>query len=356
MKLFIFFSFLLFCVNPEAIALSTARFPEIPSKGKPLSLSLQTEFFRSVSNYKGIGGYEPLPKKNYLQYFAFHPNLSYSPLPHYITFEFFANSFYISSQSRNTIRSSFRPTVLGGGIKLYYKYRKLYSGFEFRGGYPIINHLPDDQAPITGDGSVFVEPGLWLLYHISKHIYIYENVSFRYRMTSSNLIFNRLGGVLQTRYTDLGLAIDAFFSLPSAQIPPEVEARLRQLPNLNGGSYRFSALNPFLLSFTAWMELKFKPVFATLYFNGNSIGQNYAKGLTFGLMMKFKWTTRSSVLSKKRRRMRLDFEESESIPDEDEDFEKPVRSRKKYFEEEDDPYTGTNINKELKKELRSLKY
>ena len=353
---FILFPFLLFLINPEAMALSTARFPEIPSKSKPLSFSLQTEFYRSISNYEEIGGYKPLSKKNYLQYFAAHPSLSYSPLPHYINFELFANSFYISSQSLNTVRSSFRPTVLGGGVKLYYKYKQLYSGLELRGGYPIINHFPDDQAPITGDGSVFIEPGLWLLYHISNNIYVYENFSFRYRMTLSNLIFNRVGGVLKTQYTDIGLSVDAFFSLPSSQILPEAETRLRQLPTLNGGSYRFSALNPFLLSFTAWMEFKFKPVFATLYFNGNSIGQNYAKGLTFGLMTKFKWNTKSSFISKKRKSLDFNFGELETPQEEKEEPRSSKPSQKKYLEEEEDPYGGTSVNKELKHELKSLRY
>ena len=354
MRLFLFL-FPLFFINLKAGALSTTRFPEVPSKSKPLSINLQTEFYRSVSNYKAVGGYKPLPQKNYLQYFAFHPHLSYSPFPHYITFELFANNFYISSQSLKTIRSSFRPTVLGGGVKLYYKHKKLYSGFELRGGYPLINHFPDNQAPIAGDGSVFIEPGLWFLYPISNNIYIYENFSFRYRTSFSNLIFNRIGGVLQTQWTDIGLSIETFFSLASQQILGLEETRWKQLSTLNGGSYRFSALNPFLLSYTGWMEFKFKPFFASIYFNGNSIGQNYAKGLTFGLMMKFKWNTRSSFIRKNKGSINFGFDELEKTYEEKEDSEDFSPSQEKYLEEEEDPYGG-KYKKELKQELKHLRY
>ena len=360
----ILFPFIFFCVSPVALALSTARFPEFPSKNKPLSVQIQTEFYRSNSNYAGarvnsLGDYDPLPKENYFEYFAFHPSVRYYPLPHYMSFELFANSFYASSKTLNTNRSVFRPTVLGGGVSVYHKFKKLYTGFELRGGYPLVGNFQNANELIIGDSSYFVEPGVWLLFQGSKFFYLYYNLSFRYRIFSlSSVLFNRLGGVLQTQYIDAGFSIDTFTSVLDDQFTLQPEKRWNLLKHVNGGSFRFYSVNPYLLSLTTWMEFKFQPLFATLYFNGNTFGDRYARGLTFGVMTKLKWSTKSALMDRKRKPIKYDFEDLDSSFRKESDPEDSDSSSKEksYFEEEEDPYSNKNINNELKKELNSLKY
>lgn len=328
-------------------ALSELRLPELPSKNKPLAFEMQTEFFRTHSNYTSLGGYVDLPEENYLQYFAFHPSLSYSPFSHYINFKIFANSFYVFSNSKGTKRSVFRPKVVGSSMSIYHKIQNLYIAGELRGGLPILKNHPNTNDLIVGEDSYFVEPGLWLLFQPSPLFYIHLNTAFEWRFLNglSSLVHGQIGGTFQTEYLDAGVSINSFVSVIPDYFSSQPDTRLNPLRKVNGGSYKFSALNPSALSWMGWMEVKYKPFFTKLYFNMDTIGINYAKGFTFGLVKKIKWNTKSLSINK--RHMKFDFGEEES-----EDFSD---SESKYFEEEKDPYDKGELNKELHEELYELK-
>lgn len=327
-------------------ALSEIRFPELPSKNKPLSVYLQTEYFRTNANYTNFGQYVDLPNNNSFQYIALHPRLSYSPLPYYINFKLFANSFYASSKTTGEERSVFRPTVLGGGFQVYHKIKTFYGGFELRGGAPLYkNFFEQPNEIILGDGSYFVEPGIWLLVSPSEKFYVYFNTAFRYRFSASlsGRLFNRLGGVLKTQHIDAGLAANSFISLPTNSQERQIDRVNNILKTVNGASYTFYSIKPSVLSWAAWLKLKYQPVFATLYFNLDTLGSNYAKGFSFGLITKLQWHTKLSIIHRKRR-MDFDFEDRDATSEDS-----------PYFKEEEDPYNKEKLNKELKQELRFLK-
>lgn len=340
------------------LVLSFQRFPELPSKNKPLSFSLQTEFYRTHSNYIKLGQYSNLPNKNFLQYVGFYPSLSYSPFPHYINFKFFANSFYVSSKTIQIRRETFRVSSAGMGLSIYHKLRNFYAGFELIGGMPVYRNFRTPKDLIIGDDSYFVEPGLWLLFQPVKIFYIYSNTAFRYRMNSfSGLLFSQLGGAFETQYMNAGASIDSFFSVTPDRFTNRPEQRWEHLKKINGGSYKFYSVNPSIFfSWTTWMEFKFKPIYTKIYFNLDTLGKNYAKGFSVGMVAKVKWNTRLSIIERRRKRNSiLDFNES-SV--ESSDLEK----ESSYFEEETDPYSSQNSNfnrnnnmkNELKNELRSL--
>lgn len=328
------------------------RFPEIPSKNKPLSVHLQSEYFRSQSNYLSFGQYVDLPHKNLLQYGAFHPSISYSPLSEYISLELFANSFYVSSKAQEVTREVYRLTVLGLGLKYFYNWDTLYAGFELRGGGPVqtfcknSNEVLKDSELIVGDGACFVEPGLWFLFQPSPSFYVYHNLAFRYRMSPlSGLLYNRLGGVLQSPRIDTGVALHSFVSIPTNAAVRSERNLYEHLKKVNGGSYKFYSIHPSVFSWMSWVEMKFPPVFTTLYFNMDTLGINYGRGFSVGLIAKFQWNTKSSLMKKRSKGMRFNFFEGSQ--------ESSV-SKGDYFEEEEDSYSKKNIKKELKQELKFL--
>lgn len=334
-------------------ALSEIRWPEIPSKNKPLSFSVQTEYFRTHSNYSDSEGlfstkYYDLPDENFFQYIAIHPRLSYSPLPYYLNLELFANNFYAASKTENVNRTVFRPTHIGGAFQIYHKLKTAYFGFELRGAVPLFFRNLNDEIILT-DGAYFIEPGLWFLFQPSKMFYVYYNTAFRYRMSQlSGILFNTLGGVVKTRYTDAGMSVRTFISLNSNSQARSAEQVEQLLKTVNGGSYTFFSVKPSVLAWTAWMELKFKPVFTKIFFNVDTLGKNYAKGFSFGMVTKLQWSTKSSFLDREEEVLRFNFD--------DNGYQESSPSKKSsYFEEEEDPYTE-DMNKELKKELKSLKY
>jgi len=342
-----FFSFISFitCFWSKT-TLSEIRFPEIPSKNKPLVFDLQKEYFRTHSNYTNLGQYVDLPSRNFFQYMALHPRLSYSPLPYYINFNIFANSFYVTSKTQTATRSVFRPTVLGGGFEAYYKFKKFYTGFEFRGGAPLYNNFfRQSDELIVGDGSYFVEPGFWFFATPSPTFYIYFNTAFRYRfnLALSSLLFNRIGGVLKTQYINAGIGLNSFMAIHTSPEERDNNEVHKLLLSTNAGSYTFFSVQPSALSGTTWLEFKFKPLFTTLYFNLNTIGKNYARGFSFGINTKLKWNTKSSIFKTKKHRFDLD------------DIDSDTHGDSSYFKEENDPYNKGDVKKELKQEINSLK-
>ena len=348
--IFILFPLIFLCLSHSA--LSELNFPEFPSKRRPFSISLQTEFFHSSKNYIEWK-WDDLPDENYFQYFGFYPMIRYSPFS-YISVQLFSKNFYAISKTLDSRRNVLQTSLVGGGVNLYHKYKTAYLGFELKAGVPLNRGVlvnPDEM--IIEDGTYFVEPGVWLLLRPSRNFYLHYNSAFRFRMLDlSSLWFNRLGGFLKTRHADFGASVDSFFSIFSDdKFTSQPQTRWEPLQRVNGGSFKFRSVNPSSLSFTFWMEFKFKPVFIRLYFNQNSFGRHYAKGFNLGLITTVKWNTKSSVLKRKRKTKSFDFDEGFSDPG-----SSSSSKGKSYFEEEDDPYNKEKINRELKEELRSLRY
>ena len=340
---YIFLGFILF--HGLAWPLSFIRSIEQPSKGKALSFGLQTEFFRSRANYTRFQEFRVLPEGDFLQYIAFHPRISYAPFPsQYVNFELLAQSFYGSSQTLNT----FYPSSAGLALSFHHKFKTISAGFELRGGFPLHKGFQNPGYMILGDGAFFAEPGLWLFIQPSRMLYFYVNTAFRWRSFLSSLVFGRLGGVFQTQNIDAGAGIDSFYPLFSDPLAQSLEQRGDLLKRVNSGSYKFYSVNPSVLSWTTWIEFKFHPVFSKVYFNLDSLGQNYAKGLTFGLVTKLKWDFKVSAIERNKENMRFDFED-------DSEYDSP-EEEKSYFEEKADPYSKSSVGPELKEELDSLKY
>ena len=372
------FLFLL-CLAIGFPALSEVRLPEIPSKNQPAFFSLQTEFFRSQANYTNFGQYEDLAANDFFQYVSFKPALSYSPFKRYINFELFANSFYASSGKKEVLHVlPFQLSSIGTGFSFYHKFKTLFVGFELRGSLPLYKNFENYQKPavdilqgngktsdnpiVVGDGAYSAEPGLSLIFQPSNVFYVYNRTAFRWRSRGlSSLLISNIGAVFNSKLITAGLSFDAFFSLfIYDRFSNQPNQRLQVLKTGNAGSLKFYSVNPSALSATAWSEFKFKPFFTTLYVNLDTIGANYAKGFTLGLITKFTWNTQTSFINKKRKRNNfLNFEDF----DEQEDSFRQKPEEKTYFEEEDDSFSlgiedkeprSKAVNQELKNELNLL--
>ena len=337
------FVLMIFLKAPVAISELELRFPDTPSKNKPLSIGLNTQYLRTHSNYYELWKYDNLAKNNFFQYIAFRPQISYSPLSSYFNVSLFANSYYGSSKSLGLARSAFRVKVLGGGLSFFHKLNTTYMGVELRGGLPFKNR-PNEI--LLGDDSYFVEPNLWLFFAPVNSFYVYSNLAFRYRINPalSSFLFFRLGGVLKTKYSNGGLAINSFMSLPTNTQQRSISQVDDLLKTVNGGSYAFYSIKPSVFDVTGWLELKLAPVFTTFYISLNTLGINYARSLSFGLNLKLKWNTKSSVL-KRKRVIKLPFDEVSTSSQND----------STYFEEKEDSYNQPNMQNELQEELKSLK-
>ena len=370
----------LFYIFVSLPALSEIKLPEIPSKNKPISFSLQTEFFRSQANYTSFGQYVDLPDNDFFQYVSFKPTLSYSPFKQYINFKLFANSFYAHSGKKDQSHIlPFQVSTAGAGFSFYHKFKTLFAGFELRGAMPLYKNFENYQKPavdllqghgetsanpiVVGDGAYFAEPSLWFIFQPSQAFHIYNRTAFRWRSAGlSSLLISNLGVVLESKLITAGLSFDSFFSLfIYDRFANQQNKRLDILKEGNAGSLKFYSVNPSVLSATVWSELKFKPFFTTFYANLDTIGQNYAKGFTLGLITKFQWSTQTSFMHKKRKSNNfLDFEDS----DKEESWSQEPEE-KTYFEEEDDSSlldieekesksNSKGINRELRDELNLL--
>ena len=350
--------FLISILFVGAPALSHFKPMEIPSDQKPLSISLQTEFFRSQANYLQFGNYVDLDSENSFLSVLIRPKVSYSPLRHLISLNVFMENFYAQSQTKTkNYELGFKPSLIGGGTDFHHKIQNFFIGLSVLGAYPLYKNFQNPEEIIVGDGAYYGEAALSFLFMLSKNFHLYSRKAFRYRGSGlSSLALWNAGAVLDSKYISTGASMDSFFSLliPDrfSQTP---KTRWNQLKTANAGSHKFYSVNPSVLSFTGWIDFHYNFMKTSLYFNLDTLGQNYAKGLSLGLIIKGKWNTASKrPFFEKKKKQYFEFGEWSQ--------KSPVRkSRKKedpsYFEEEEDPYSNDEsdkINLELREELNLL--
>ena len=336
-------------------------FPRLPSKKKPVTFQLQTEFYYTRSNYREpetlwfiSGKYADLSDKDELWYLRLDPSVSYSPYS-WLILDVFLHSLWVNTVTGGHIRDRYQPTAAGGGFTLYKKLKSSYFGFEFKGGASMINITPNTDEVVAGDGAYFAEPGLWFIFRPRSQIfYLFYNTRFRYRTNGlSSLLFNAFGGVLKTDLADIGFSADIFFPIIKDDYSRQANQRWSITDRVNGGSYKFFSVDPRAVSFNIWTNWNFfKPSLLTLYLNIDTSGQNYSRGLTGGAIFAIQWQTGKGRSQRPRETLNaLDLDYEEEYEEEEEESGK---RKNKYFEEEDDPQSPF-LKREMKNELRRLR-
>ncbi len=339
-----------------------SRFPQLPSKKKPIAFQIQNEFYHSAGNYRPIknswswiffGEYEDLKDSNDLRYLKITPSVSYSPFS-WLILEAFAGLIWVSSKTGETVRDILQPSAAGGGFVIYKRIKSSYLGFEFRGGVPLMSVPQNTNDAVGGDGAYFAEPGAWLIYRPrSRLFYLFNNTRFRYRTEGlSSLLLSSAGGVLKTDLTDIGISADIFLPVLLDTYSRQPNQRWSITDRVNGGSYKFYSVDPRAVSVSVWTNWSFfKPVRLTFYGNFDLTGQNYARGLTLGAIASLRLNTKAGQARRAREGLKaLDLEYSGEYVDD----ESGKKAETEYFEEEDDPQSP-DLNKEMKNEIRRLR-
>ena len=354
-----FFIALIFFAGP---ALAHFQTVEIPSNQKPLTVSLQSELFRSQANYTKPNTYEVLPDGHFFTSVLVRPKISYSPLRHLIRFNVFMDNIYASATRPGQASPYvFYPTSVGGGVEFYHKIQTFFMGLNLLGGYPLYKDFVNQNPPqiIVGDGAYFGEVALAFLFQPVDNFQLYNRTAFRFRGSGlSSLGMFNLGGVLDSPYISAGLSVDSFVSIFKLDnYSGQEDFRHGLLVTSNAGSFKFYSVNPSVISFTGWVDFKYNVFKTKLYLNLDSWGKNYAKGLSLGLIAQWTWNTasRKSFLEKKKNR---DFG-LERVLSPNRQKAPPAESSS-YFKEEQDPYLEPSpskkkpINSELQEELELL--
>lgn len=319
-------------------------FPKKISKKKPITLTLQNEYFYSKENYTQLGQHADLPSKNSFSYSGSKLALSYSPWPWLYLETFMDTVLWSRSLTNNFLRGGFSFTEGGLGLSLRTYYKGLSMHVDIQSAYSFEKALSNTDEIILSDGAHWLQSDLWLTYEYKKMFYIFSNLGFRYRTAGlSGLNFYKIGGIFQSPIADFGfstnliiplIVTDAYYQNP--------DQRLDVLKRVNGGSYKFHSLHPVHLSYTAWMQWNFPVLNLKVYFNLDSYGKNSARGLTIGLENQFIFNTRS--LSKRNKKTMLK-KYKKSI------FQKNKKRNQDEYDDES-PY----VNEELQEELNSLRY
>ena len=352
--------------------------PEVP-RGKSLSFSLDTEFYRTSANYTKLGEFKDLDAKGmaFFQYVSFKPKLTYFP-SRWFSMSLFGGGIWANSVSKDSPGkedferiSGLRPNLYGGGFDLYGHAGALHFSTGLRGGGSL-SRLTETDEMVIGCGCYFIEPSLWVIYDIKSFVYFFYGTHFRYRTAQlSSLWFHKAGGYIQTGRVDFGFSTDLFFSAFSDFYKNQPEKRTAVLDEVNAGSYRFYSVNPSALSFTTWIEWKVKPLFVSLYGNVDINGRNYSRGLTIGINTKLKFSLGSEstvdykdyeyLKRKSRERGESEYfeEDEESQQQEESEYfeeeEPPQREEPEYFEEEEKPQYNREPKSSRKKRVKRAK-
>ena len=366
-KVFIFLFLIIFTSPFQAFGDDKLVFPEILKEDDFISVKLHTEYFYSADNYKSFAGYDSLTpnRQNYFYYTGVFPSISYAIWPEHISAEVFINSFYATSVIQGKSSHLFRTTALGLGVKAFKNWKNLKTGVEVLLGTPFSklcsnpNEIFQNQM-LVGEGTCFVEPGLWVISEMSRSFAVYAGSSFKYQgVKVPGRIKYKVGAIFDSRYMSIGTGLDGFTSInTNSVLLTEKEKKLREarLNQLNAGSWRFySPLPHRWLSFVFWLDLKYKWINSRLYFAKDTLGLNYSRGYQMGLIAKLDIKKSSKKIKRKKKSLIFDFES-----------EKKESNRKtdSYYEDSnEDIYErkrrrGINkkeLNNELQEEIHYLK-
>lgn len=333
-------------VTCPAVQAKVSDFPEIPTQ-KTLDLSLNTEFYQSVSNYTSLGIWKALPTKAYFRYVAVQPQLTYFLL-RWLSVNAGLQGLWVEGFSGTPpAQSRFLINFYEGGLAFHpINMESIYLSIGLKGGGPVSQLQENNDGLIVGCGCYFLEPDLWLIYNVRSLVYLFYRSRLRYRFHAiSSLWFHKAGAYFRTRHINFGLSANFFF--PAFRDPKSNQVQQREvlLKRVNAGSLKFYSVNPSALSFTGWMDFRFKalaPVSLTLYGNVDTYGQSYARGLTLGLSTKLSFSMESESSSYKHYehlKPPSDTDESDYF-EEDESEKNPSKEEPskdtEYFPEEED--------------------
>ena len=294
--------------------------PDIPYQ-RTLSLDLNTEFYRTVTNYTTLGNYEDLSPNAFFQYVAFRPKVTYFPLK-WFSVKLQAEGMLATSVKKFE-RQSPHFNFYAGGFALHTNKDPFYISTGLTVGNSINQFSENTDMIVTGCSCYFIEPDFSFIYNIQSLFYMFYNTSLRYRSFQlSSLWFHKVGGYFRTSRINLGFSTDLFFSALPDFYQNQPNKRTDVLDKVNAGSYKFYAVNPAALSFTGWIEWKVNSLSVTLYGNVDTYGKNYARGLTLGLSGKMTFAMESTS---------SDYEDYQHLKKQSKTTEES-----KYFEEESD--------------------
>ena len=188
------FFFIFFFLWQNPLNASYIEFVEPPAFKQSFDVSLQSEFFRSNSNYTNWTEFVRLPENHFFYYFMFLPKVSYSPShKHGIRLNAFAETFYASSETpRQKKSANFKWSLLGGSLSAYRKIQSFFIGAKLKGAYSFhslfLNQdgftLYETQNPlpeeiIVGESTHYFEPSLEFIFKPNSYFSIYNRNAFR---------------------------------------------------------------------------------------------------------------------------------------------------------------------------------
>ena len=301
--------------------------PDIPYQ-RTLSVDINTEFYRTVTNYTTLGNYDDLSPNAFFQYVAFRPKVTYFPLK-WFSLKLQAEGMLATSVKKFE-RQSPHFNSYAGGFALHTNKDPFYISTGLTVGNSINQFFENTDMIVTGCSCYFIEPDFSFIYNIQSLFYIFYNTSLRYRSFQlSSLWFHKIGGYFRTSRINLGFSSDLFFSVLPDFYQNQPNKRTDVLDKVNAGSYKFYAVNPAALSFTGWIEWKINTLSVTLYGNVDTYGKNYARGLTLGLSGKMKFAMEATS---------SDYEDYQHLKKQPE-----TTKESKYFEEDSDEEGESNI-------------
>lgn len=125
----------------------------------------------------------------------------------------------------------------------------------------------------------------------------YAGGGYNFRSERSGVMPWYFGGGLQWKHSFLGLEINGFQTVTDDSDKGSTNEGLRNTLNqrVNAGSYKFYSINPSHIQVQANLDIGFSSGFVVKSYVANSIsGQNYANGLSIGLMVNLLFDTVSN--------------------------------------------------------------
>lgn len=273
----------------------TFNLPKGPDFGY---VQLQHEYYYTEDNYRAwfesqplAGGRGKLPL--FFQYILWDLSLGY----HFGTWletELFVRGGWLAQSGDGTNLKTSAPNLYRGGgvLRSHQSWGQGFGGGlveELSVSLPFRSLKPGMFKPWPDDGSLHLNPALWLYAAFWQTFYPFGKVAFQFRNQGlSDLLKLRLGLLIRMGVmSEVGACVYGFLSAVKS-----ASANLSQeelLSRLHAGSRKFGSLNPAVMGGLVW--LKWQLPYFTLRLSGDMDinGTHYAKGYTFQLAVLWKW-------------------------------------------------------------------
>lgn len=257
-----------------------------------IDIDLNSSFYTSQSNYySNSGGIADLPYGGSYQLIDLEPTLRWMTSSRFAVYSLM-NFSMAESHGYNAVDGAYKKTNttlsrLGMGAEYL-----LYDGAieiipELRINYPLETYSLTDNSVMNQEGAMDLL-GQFTFQMDWRSFKPFTSIGIDYRDQGRSMLMPwGLGAEYKFLKSALGGELSGFTTIGDDENASNNTNRRLQSLNVNGGSFRFGAVNPMAVNASVWFRFRLGALMAKTYLISTVAGGNYAAGNEVGILLRY---------------------------------------------------------------------